>query len=167
MYTNNDRQAVTPQLRRLAGRHARYFDYTLGVPRGAPVARCVVQRACWAPRCGATSRRVRRQPSTVAHRSDSLSLPGENQGERPRALCSTAPQWAHHFFIFWSARQNHHDRKRGESRRYKKPPSTFKTDRSRLSPYAHSEQKRARYFTTCTMHIQTLRRMAAGYAGTG
>src|SRR5687768_12803986 len=34
MYTNNDRQVVTPQLRRLAGRHARYFDYSLEGPWG-------------------------------------------------------------------------------------------------------------------------------------
>jgi hypothetical protein len=37
------------------------------------------------PRCGATSRRVRRQPTSATHRSDSLSLPGDNQGERPRS----------------------------------------------------------------------------------
>jgi hypothetical protein len=99
MYTNNDRQVVTPQLRRLAGRHARYFDYSLARSQLGACREMRRSARVKTPRCGATSSRVRRQPSNVAHRSDSLSLPGDKQGERPCAPGSTAPQWAHHFLF--------------------------------------------------------------------
>jgi hypothetical protein len=42
MYTTNDRQVVTPQLRRLAGRHARYFDLQ---SRGSQLGACREMRS--------------------------------------------------------------------------------------------------------------------------
>src|SRR5688572_19146345 len=113
MYTNNDRQVVTPQLRRLAGRHARYFDYSLEGPWG-PCREMRRSARVKTPRCGATSSRVRRQTSNVAHRSDSLSLPGDASGGATMRAMLNCPSMGPSFFYFWSARQIHRDRKQGE-----------------------------------------------------